>query len=87
MNNLISVKTGRLLFNINDFNFSMIFGGQTIKFDESFRAPSRKKETRSPRNNMNMALAIQQVTEDIVLKLGKTSRELTNSSNVVLAGG
>lgn len=34
-----------------------------------------------------MALAIQQVTEDIILKLGKTSRELTNSSNLVLAGG
>jgi carbamoyltransferase len=34
-----------------------------------------------------MALAIQQVTEDIVMKLAKTARELTNSKYLVMAGG
>ena len=36
---------------------------------------------------MNMALAIQQVTEEIVLQLGQSARELTKSRNLVLAGG
>lgn len=44
MNNLISVKTTRLFFNIDDFNFSTIFGGQTIKFDESFGLPPAKRK-------------------------------------------
>jgi carbamoyltransferase len=36
---------------------------------------------------MNMALAIQQVTEQIVIKLGCTAKRLTGSRNLVLAGG
>jgi carbamoyltransferase len=36
---------------------------------------------------MNMALAIQQVTEDVVMKLARTAKELTNSNYLVLAGG
>lgn len=36
---------------------------------------------------MNMALAIQHVTEKIVLKLAKTAREVTESENLCLAGG
>jgi len=34
-----------------------------------------------------MALAIQQVTEDVVLRLACTARQLTRSKNLVLAGG
>ena len=36
---------------------------------------------------MDLALAIQQVTEDIVLRLSKTARELTDADCLVLAGG
>ena len=36
---------------------------------------------------MNMALAIQLVTEDIVLKLAKTAKELTGCNYLVMAGG
>jgi carbamoyltransferase len=36
---------------------------------------------------MDMALAIQRVTEDIVLRLARTARELTGSENICLAGG
>ncbi|MCG6537751.1 MAG: hypothetical protein L7F78_24310, partial [Syntrophales bacterium LBB04] len=36
---------------------------------------------------MNMALAIQQVTEEIVLKLCRTAKEMTQSSYLALAGG
>ena len=36
---------------------------------------------------MDMALAVQRVTEDIVLRLARTARELTGSENICLAGG
>ena len=36
---------------------------------------------------MDLALAIQHVTEDVVLKLAITAREITNSENICLAGG
>jgi carbamoyltransferase len=36
---------------------------------------------------MNMALAIQQVTEEIVLKLARTAKEQTGSDYLVMAGG
>lgn len=36
---------------------------------------------------MNLAMAIQNVTERVVLKLAKTARELTGCSNLCLAGG
>ena len=35
----------------------------------------------------NLALAIQQVTEEVILKLTKTAVELTGSDNLVMAGG
>ena len=36
---------------------------------------------------MNLALAIQQVTEDIVLRLARTAREATGCRHLVMAGG
>ena len=36
---------------------------------------------------MNMALAIQQVTEEIVVKLAQTAKEVTGSDYLVMAGG
>ncbi len=36
---------------------------------------------------MDLALAIQQVTEEIVLRLAETAQKLTGSANLVMAGG
>ena len=36
---------------------------------------------------MDMALAIQQVTEEIVLRLAETAKQLTGAENLVMAGG
>ncbi len=38
-------------------------------------------------HHCNLALAIQQVTEDIVLRMAATAKQLTGSSNLCLAGG
>ena len=36
---------------------------------------------------MNLALALQEITEEIVLKMAETAKKITGSSNLVMAGG
>jgi carbamoyltransferase len=57
------------------------------KWLDLFGIPARKPETEISQDYMNMALAIQQVTEEIVLRLCCTAKERTGSQNLVLAGG
>ena len=38
-------------------------------------------------NHMDLVLAIQKVPEEIVLRLAKTAKELTQCDNLVMAGG
>ncbi|MFA5792132.1 MAG: carbamoyltransferase [Candidatus Paceibacterota bacterium] len=47
-----------------------------------------KKETDLlDQHHCDLALAIQQITDEIVLKIAKTAKKLTNSNNLCLAGG
>jgi carbamoyltransferase len=57
------------------------------KWEQLFAIPRRKPESDISQAYMDMALAIQQVTEEIVLRLVCTARQLTGSRNLVLAGG
>jgi carbamoyltransferase len=57
------------------------------KWEQLFGIARRQSESEISQVYMNMALAIQQVTEDIVLRLACTARQLTGSKNLVLAGG
>jgi carbamoyltransferase len=57
------------------------------KWEKLFSIPPRQPESPITQSYMNMALAIQQVTEEIVLKLAHTTQELTGSKNLVMAGG
>ena len=57
------------------------------KWEKLFGLPRRKSESDLNQSYMNMALAIQEITEEVVLKLAETSKELTGSKNIVLAGG
>jgi carbamoyltransferase len=57
------------------------------KWRQLFGIPRRSPESDLSQVYMDMALAIQQVTEEIVLRLARTAREVTNSKYLVLAGG
>ena len=57
------------------------------KWEQLFGVPRRKPESEISQVYMDMALAIQQVTEEIVLRLVRTARDLTGSKYLVLAGG
>lgn len=79
---------GSLLMNMEYFDFATgLKMTNDRKWTELFGLPPRKESDKLTRSYMNMALAIQQVAEDIVLKLAKTAKELTGEENIVLAGG
>ncbi|MDR1925826.1 MAG: carbamoyltransferase [Planctomycetaceae bacterium] len=52
-----------------------------------FGIPPRKPETEISQEYMDLALAIQEVTENVVLRLVKTVIDLTGCRNLVMAGG
>ena len=57
------------------------------KFAGLFGGAERKPESKISRREMNLAASIQQVTEEIVLKVCRHLRELTGEKNLVMAGG
>ncbi|RMG21418.1 MAG: hypothetical protein D6730_18305 [Bacteroidetes bacterium] len=86
---LIDVKEdGSMLLNMKYFNFATGLRMTNDKrWTELFGLPPRPAESLLTQAYMDMAQAIQQVTEEIVIKLGRTARELTGSKNLVMAGG
>ncbi|RAI85541.1 carbamoyltransferase family protein [Algoriphagus yeomjeoni] len=57
------------------------------KWKDLFGIERRDEEAELTQIHCNLALAIQRVTEDIVLKMAMEARRLTNSENLVMAGG
>ena len=57
------------------------------RFAALFDGPPRAPESRITRREMDLARSIQQVTEEIVLRMARHARRLTDKSNLCLAGG
>lgn len=86
---LVDVREdGSLLLNMDYFNYAT---GLTMcrneKWEKLFGLPARPQESDISQDYMDMALAIQQVTEDIVFKLARTAKELTGADYLCMAGG
>lgn len=81
-------EDGSLLLNMDYFNYAT---GLTMccndKWQRLFGIAPRQPETEISQEYMDMALAIQQVTEEAVFRLARTARELTGQRNLVMAGG
>ena len=81
-------EDGSILLNMDYFNFAT---GLTMTHDQKWEAlfgfGPRAQESALNQAHMDLALAIQEVTESIVLALARTAGELTRSSNLVIAGG
>ncbi len=79
---------GSLLLNMDYFDFAT---GLKMCCDDKwtslFGVPPRPRESNLDQRHMDMALAIQLVTEEIVLRLADTAKKLTGSDNLVMAGG
>ncbi|HET6255515.1 MAG TPA: carbamoyltransferase N-terminal domain-containing protein [Puia sp.] len=57
------------------------------KWEQLFGLPRRKPESEIDQAYCDLALAIQRVTEDVILRLATTARRLTGCERIVLAGG
>lgn len=57
------------------------------KFEALFGFSKRKEESQIEEEHYCLALALQQVTEDVVLAMARQAKKITASSNLCLAGG
>ncbi len=89
LDELVDIRPdGSILLNMDYFNYAT---GLTMCHDDLwqglFGIPPRPRESRLTQPYMDLALAIQRVTEEIVLRLASTARELSGSDHLAMAGG
>jgi carbamoyltransferase len=89
LHELVDIREdGSVLLNMDYFDYA---AGLRMCKDEKWEAlfgiPRRESESMLTQPYMDMALAVQEVTEEVVLRLAGTARELTGSNRLVLAGG
>lgn len=87
--NLVDIKDdGSIWLDQKFYNYAI--GLRMIKekkWVKLFSICIRKPEAEIEQHHCNLAMAIQQVTEEIVIKMAKQAKLITNSKNLCLAGG
>jgi carbamoyltransferase len=89
LENMVDLRPdGSLLLNMDYFDFAT---GLTMcnaaRFEAALGLPQRPGESEITQEYMDLALAIQQITEEAVLRMAATAREITGCRNLVMAGG
>lgn len=87
--NLVDVKEdGSIWMNQDYFDYAAgLRMANDSKWEKLFGFPRRKPESEIQQPHCDLALAIQKVTEDIVIKMARTAKQLTGSRYLCLAGG
>jgi carbamoyltransferase len=86
--NLIDLKEdGTFRLKIEYFNYCTGLTMTNGKFDDLFGGPPRKPETLLTQRDMDLARSIQEVTEEVVLRLVRNLHRETGAENLCLAGG
>ena len=86
---IVDIKEDGSIF-LNQKYFEYTYGLRMIKenkFKSLFGLNTRKEDEEITQTHCNLALAIQKVTEDIVIKMVRETKRLTNSNNLCLSGG
>lgn len=86
---LIDIREdGSFLLNMDFFNYATgLKMTNDRRWEELFGVPRRKPESELSPIYIELAYAIQQVTEEVLLKLAASARILTGCEHLVLAGG
>ena len=88
MDNVIDVKEdGSFRLDLSYFDFCTGLRMTNENFDALFGAPPRIPETKLTQREMDLAASIQEVAEEIVLRLGRSIAKETGQKNLCLAGG
>jgi carbamoyltransferase len=78
---------GTFRLNMDYFDFCTGLTMTNGKFDAVFGGPPREPETNLTQREMDLARSIQDVTEEIMLRLARTVHAETGAPNLCLAGG
>jgi carbamoyltransferase len=88
MKELIDVKEdGSFKMNMDYFNYCSGLTMTNGRFHKLFGGPPRQPETRLGQREMDLARSVQDVTEEVVLRMGRHIRKVTDQKNLCLAGG
>ena len=85
---IIDIKEdGSFCLNIDYFDYLTGLKMTNKKFAQLFQKEARNPESEITQFDMDLAASLQKVTEEIMIKLARTAKKLTNSDNLVMAGG
>jgi carbamoyltransferase len=86
---LVDVREdGSILLNMKYFDFATkLRMADDKRWESLFGIPRRQPESEINQAHMNFALAVQEVTESIIIALAGTAQKITGSKNLVIAGG
>jgi carbamoyltransferase len=85
---LIDIRDdGSFRLNMDYFGYLDDLVMTSQRFEALFDGPPRKPESPITRREMDLARSIQEVTEEIVLKMARHARERTGKRHLCLAGG
>jgi carbamoyltransferase len=88
LNELIDLKEdGSFRMNMKYFNYCVGLTMTNKKFDKLFGGPARKPETKLTQREMDIARSVQDVIEEIMLRMARHVHQQTGQTNLVLAGG
>ena len=88
LNELMDLKPdGSFKLNMKYFNYCAGLTMTNKKFHRLFGAPPRKRESRITERDMDLARSIQDVTEEVMLRMAGHVHSVTGKNDLVLAGG
>ena len=85
---LIDLKDdGSFRLNMKYFNYGVGLTMTNVAFNRLFDRPPRKPESKLSQSDMDLACSIQDVTDEIILRMARHIRKETGQRNLCLAGG
>lgn len=88
LSELIDLKEdGSFKLNMSYFDYCAGLTMTNKRFDKLFGGPPRKSESKITQREMDLARSIQEVTEDVMLKIANHAYKITGKKNLCLSGG
>jgi len=80
-------EDGSFKLNMKYFNYCAGLTMTNKRFEKLFGGPPRKPESRLTQRHMDLARSVQEVTEEVVLRMARHIHKKTRQKNLCLAGG
>jgi carbamoyltransferase len=80
-------EDGSFKLNMKYFDFGSGLRMINKKFERFFGGPARRPESKLTQRDMDLARSIQEVTEEVMLRMARHVHQMTGQKNLCLAGG